>query len=755
MTGPGIVGQAVGRVEGPAKVTGRTLYSADVALPGMLWGRCLRSPMPHAQILSIDTAQARALAGVRAVLTAADLPDVRLGRMCTDMPALARDVVRFAGEKVVAVAADTVEIAEAALRLIDVEYEELPAVLDPVEAMREHSPRVHDVPPSFRPAPPLLVHGEIKLAPPIPNVVMQHLCGHGDVAAGFAAAHRTFEHTMRTPSVHQGYIEPHACVVSVDSDGNVDVWLSNKGPYLSRREMAGSLGVAEDLICFRAVSVGGDFGGKGSLMDSLLCYYLSKRTGRPVKMVMSYTEELMAGNPRHASEITLRSGVDRDGRITAMSARMVFNCGAYGAFIPLVTIHGYLSAGGGYRIPHCAVEVLRVYTNTVPAGHMRSPGGPQAIFAVESHFDIVARELGLDPLEFRLRNVLTHGDVSPLGDRRDIIRGRETLAAAARAAGWDAPKAPNVGRGIGMYEEAPGTFGLSNVTVTIGTDGRISVLTGAPDNGAGFYTVLQQMVADLLQVPIEDVSVAHGDTSTAAFEFGASGSRLTTTAGIAAEAAVCELMTALRILAARRLNCDASRIIMQSGRFRAQDSSGPEFDLRTLMAWSAERGHAPLTANGANQPGTSDITCFAAQIAEVEVDRETGQVQVRQFVTAHDVGTVVNPLGHQGQIEGGVIQGIGQALSEHLMVRDGIVTSSHLGDYKMPTVRDIPELKTVLLTSEQGLGPFAVKAIGEMSCAAVPAAIANAVFDAVGVRVLELPITAEKIRAGLRARSPR
>jgi CO/xanthine dehydrogenase Mo-binding subunit len=748
------IGQPAGHIEGPAKVTGRALYTADVTLPGMLWGKCLRSPFPHARILSIDVSQARQLPGVHAVLTSADLPEARLGRFLLDIPVLARDRVRFIGEKVVAVAAESPDIAEEALTLIDVEYEELPAVFDPLAAMQDTAPRVHEHPDAYThpPIPEAFLHGgQAEFFPSIPNVVSQVFYRHGDLNAGFAQADRVFEHTFFVPSVHQGYIEPHACVVSIESNGKVNVWLSDKTPFIARGQFAAALGVSEERIRVNPVAIGGDFGGKGSLMDSVLCYYLAQHSGRPVKMVMPYTEELMAGNPRHSAVLTFRSGVNLDGRLTARQAKLVFNCGAYGAFVPLHTVHGGVHAGGPYRVPHIEIACLRVYTNTVPAGHMRAPGAPQTIFAVESHMDMIAHELGLDPLEFRLRNVLAEGDASPLGEHWQHIRGKETLLAAAQAAGWNTEKAPYVGRGIGMYDREPGAFGPSSATLSIDAEAKLTLLTGAADTGTGSYTVLQQIVAEELQAPLSTVTVVQGDTDTAAFEVGAGGSRFTHTAGQATLAAARELKQALMSLAAQRLGCTLEQVQAQPGRFVTDD--GRSLELAILMAWAAEHGAAPLTRTGSYLPGNPvEVTSFCAQVAEVEVDPETGQVRLRKLVTAHDVGTIINPLTHQGQIEGGVVQGVGQALTEHLQVQDGAVTTLHLGDYKLPTAMDIPELTTVLVESKAGPAPYAGKAVGELSNVAVPAAIANAVFDAVGVRLTELPITAEKVYAGLRAK---
>jgi CO/xanthine dehydrogenase Mo-binding subunit len=730
-------------VEGPAKVTGRAQYAADITLPGIVWGRCLRSPFPHARILSIDTSRARQLPGVHAVITAADLPDVRIGRRLWDVPVLARDRVRFTGEKVAAVAAETPEIAEEALLLIDVEYEELPAVFDPLEALNEGAPVLHPDRASYR--------GIADPLPPIANVPARTVHAHGDIEAGFAEAARTFEHTFVVPSVHHGYIEPHACAVEIGPDGKIDIWLSNKTPFVMRGLFAAAIDVPEERVRMNPVYIGGDFGGKGSLMDAVVCYYLAERAGRPVKMVMNYTEELMAANPRHAAVMTFRTGVTEDGRITARQARLLFNSGAYGGFTPLLPLHGYVHAGGPYRVPNIEIEAFHAYTNTVPAGHMRSPGGPQVVFALESHMDMVAHELGLDPLEFRLRNVLVDGDTAPTGQHWKDIRAKETLEAAAKAIGWRSEKPANVGRGIAMYDREPGFLGLGVTKLSIDAGAKLTLVTGAPATGTGSHTIFQQMVAEEFQVPLADVAIVQGNTDTETFGH-VGGSGVTLTIGNAVMAATAELKAALAALAAQVMGRAAEDVRFDAGGFVSAD--GESLSLSQLMAQAGAFEELPLTRVGnATTRGPSEVTSFCAQAAEVEVDTETGQVTVRKFVTAHDVGTVINPLTHQGQIEGGLVQGLGQAVTERLAAEYGGVTALNLGDYKLPTIADIPELQTVLIESKTGPAPYASKAIGELSNVAVPAAIANAVFAAAGVRLTELPVTAEKVYAALRART--
>lgn len=722
-----IVGQPIGRLDGVEKVSGAARFSADVALPNLAWGKALRSPLPHARIRRIDTSKARALPGVLAVLTAADLPDVLVGRRMFDMPILARDRVRFIGEKVAVVAAVDAEIAEEALALIDVEYEDLPAIIDLTKALDPDAPVVHENPGAYEGAPKERPH---------PNVQSVLRFKLGDIDAGFRAADRIFEHTFRTQLAHQGYLEPHAGVVAIDADGRVQVWASNKMPYRLKELMALALELPQERIRVNLTPIGGDFGGKGSVMDLPLAYHLARATGRPVKMVMRYAEELMAGNPRHPSVITLKTGVTRDGRIVARQAKALFNSGAYAAFKPAPTVHlGGASMGAGvYSIPHLLIESYCVYTNSIPCGHARSPGEPQMVFAGESHMDMIAADLGLDPAEFRRRNLLKDGDRLANGHHLEHVRAKETLEAALEASGWSAPKGPFIGRGVAMTHRHIGV-GFTNARVRLESDGTVNLLIGLPDTGTGAHLVLRQIVAEVLGLEIDGVKVELATTDVFETDSGVGGSRVTHTGGRAAYHAAEKLKEAITQEAARLGTPGASLASIAQAAAR---------DGRTLEAsyFYDAKSHA-------------DVTSFTAQVAEVAVDPATGQVSVRHFTTTHDVGTVINPIGHQGQIEGGFIQGLGYALMEELPTEDGRISTLNLGDCKLPTIADIPPLKTVLLEDAVGPGPFRAKAIGEGSISAVAPAIANAVADACGVRLLDLPITAEKVYFALKAKEQR
>lgn len=742
----GKIGQPLGRIEGPAKVTGEAKYTADVLLPGMIWGKVLRSPLPHAKIVSIDTQEAEQMPGILAVLTAKDLPDLLTGRLVYDMPVLAIDRVRFIGEKVAVVAAEDPDMAEDALASIDVEYEEMPAVFDAHEAMKSEAPLLH---PDYR----SYAHAPQKFFSDIPNVHSHVTWELGDIDKGFALAKRVFEHTFNTPAVHQGYIEPHASVVAIDPDGRVNVWISNKMPVRARELLADVIEIPEERIVVHLAQIGADFGGKGSLMDAPLCYHLAKRTGRPVKMVMTYTEELMAGNPRHPTSIFLRTGVTEEGQIVARQAKVVFNSGAYAAFkpVPFVNIPGAKDAAGVYGTPHIRIDAYSVYANCVPSGHFRAPGDLQVNFAVESSMDMIAEDLGLDRLEFRKQNLLKDGDWVPGGPQLEEVRVAETLAAAVKASSWNQPKSqPNRGLGLAVSHRLIGT-GEANTQLTLQEDGTIQVLTPVPEVGTGAHTILQQIVAETLFLPLDQVRV---ETASEIFktDSGSGASRVTYVGGQVVQQAAGELMKLILAAGAKGLGCAENEVVFEGGRVVHSESEG-SLSLAEVAKLGGDGKSALRVKKLLNLSEGPPITTFTAQVVELEVDPETGQIRLLDVVTAHDVGTIINPLGHQGQIEGGLLQGVGFGLIEELRMEDGQVSTLNLGDYKLPNIRDIPPLTTVLVEEELGPAPFHGKAIGESSITPTGAAIANAVYDAVGVRFHDLPITAEKVYWALQQHS--
>jgi carbon-monoxide dehydrogenase large subunit len=698
-----MIGAPVPRIEGPDKVTGRTRFAADIELPGMLWGKILRSPHPHARIRRVDAAAAWSVPGVKAVVTGQDAPGHLMGKVLRDMPVLCWDRVRYVGDRIAAVAAETPEAAEEALLRIDVDYEVLPAVFDPIEAMRPEAPLLHDDVASYAGA-PLDV-----LARDVHNGQTRLAWAKGDVVAGFRQADVILEHSFAVPSRHQGYLEPFASIISIDDDGRIQAWCSSKAPFRARVQLAQALGLWGEHIRVNVVAVGGDFGGKGDARDLPIAYLLAKMAQRPVKIVMSYWEELTASNPTHPTVVTIRSGVTRDGRLTAREVRTVHASGAYGAMKPRSFLSTSHYVGGGYNVPNTSFEFLQVYTNTTPGGYFRAPGAHQYTFALERHTDLLAREIGMDPAAFRRLNLVASGDEDAIGRPLRVADVRQVLDAALEAGRWGEPKTePGRGKGVAIFGRQIGG-GAAGVVLTAEADGTFTLLSPTVDVGTGTHTIEQQIVANEMDVPLSWVRVRQGDTDSTPFDEGPRASRVTYTEGHAVMQA-CEQM-------------------------RRAISDGTTLPLTITVAYDA--------------PQPEDVMYFSAQVAEVDVDRETGQVKVIKVVTAHDVGTIINPQAHQGQIDGGFVTGLGLAVTEELVSEGGQILNGHLGEYKLPTIADIPPLETVLVYTSSGEGPYQAKAIGELANNATAAAIANAVADAVGCQLFELPITAERVYAAL------
>jgi CO/xanthine dehydrogenase Mo-binding subunit len=727
-------------VEGEGKVTGQTKYAADLPFENLLWAKVLRASVPHARIVNIDTSKAKALKGVRAVLTGADVKDIYVGTRVKDQPVLAFDRVRMAGDAVAAVAADSEEIAEEAIGLIDVQYEDLPYVEDPVEALKPSAPLIHDD------------RGKYKNAPKLPEGVSPHnlqsyvLWKNGDIEAGFQKAARVFEHTFRTPLSHHGYLEPCACTVQVHDDGRVEVWASNKGPWGLREQMAEDFGLEKGKIKVHIVHVGGDFGAKASLIDVPVAYYLSKATKQPVKLVFDYTDELLAGGHRHPAVLALRTGVDQNGHFTAVKATIHFSGGAYGSqkANPQVTVLGGRRLASMYRVPAISCETYCSYTNQVPCTQTRTPGSPQVVFAFESQVDIIAKEMGIDALELRRRNILHDGDANPMGEKwTDILMG-EVLERVVKTSGWKKNGAKkNRGWGMALYDRGT-PEGKASSALTLEADGRVNILTGVPDVGPGYYTVSQQMVCETLGLPPEKVGVVFKDTDSLPFDPGTGGSKQTNTSGHAVNQSAHEVREKLVALAARELGCHPEEIRQEGGKLTAPNKKSTTMEKMIVLAVK-ENGGPVFHLTNFVPKDMPKVTGFAAQVAEVEVDPNTGRVRVLNLTTAHDTGTVLNHLTLTGQIEGGIITGLGFALMEENPMIDGKIASLTMGEFKLPCIADVPPLKTVLVESPTGPTPFGGKAIAENPNVPTAAAIANAVADACGARIFDLPLSPEKV----------
>lgn len=702
------------RIDGEAKTTGATKYTADLDLPGALQAAFVRSPYPHARIVSVDTSRARALAGVRAVLTGADVRGARLGRRLQDWPVLCWDRVLFIGDRVAAVAAETGEIADEAVRLIAVEYEELSALLDMEDALRADAPALHPDAATYR---FLEGRGE-RPAVPHPNHQGHVTESHGDVDAAFARAARIFEHEFTTPRIHQAPLEPRAAIVWLEGD-RVRVVSTNKAPFNLRDQMATTLGLVRERIIVDNGTIGGDFGAKGLSTDEFVLYHLAKATGHPVRAVTRYADELTTTNPRHSSRIRLRTGVDAEGRIVAHESHALFDGGAYAAGKPTVRlmVEGGVSTLEGYRVPAARHEAATVYTNQVPGGHMRAPGQPQNVFASESHLDLIARELGITPLELRRRNVARAGDPTTTGEPWHGPDLGALLDRAATEIGADAPRTAGRGIGFALGVRHVGR-GSTTISLRLDRDGTIEARTGVGDQGGGQHTLIQRIVAATLGVDPLTVRVRRLSTE-GPQDPGIGGSRVTPVHGGAALAAA----QALKEKLGGRSVADVAHAL----------SAGEGLEVSTKFdATAADHG-------------------ACAHAIEVAVDAATGAVRVLRAVIAVDIGRVINPVALRGQLEGGFVYGLGQALTEDLALSDGRVRAANLGDYKLPTIADVPPLRIVHLSDDHGVGPYGARSAGELVNPGVPAAVANAVHDASGARVRTLPITAERVWRALRA----
>src|SRR5881296_717076 len=752
---PRVVGKSLPRMDGAGKVTGTAVYAADFALPGMLVGKVFRSTEPHARIMRLDTARARALPGVRAVMTAADVPDVRYGGALKDETVFARSKVRYVGQPVAAVAATTPEAADAALAAIEVVYESLPAVLDLDAALAPGAPLIHEEWASYTAIPILHRDG---------NVCNRARIVVGDVERGFEEADRIFEHRFRTGMVHQGYTEPRAAVAAWDSSGQVTVWSNTQLPFEVQNTLAEILQMPPSKIRVVVPGVGGGFGGKLRVGVEHFAAFLARKSGRPVRVATTSEEELTAAYPRQGSIVELKTGVTKDGRITAKAGRIWLDTGAFAGSGPGVASVATLVLAGPYRISNLHLEGFAVYTNKTNCGSFRAPSGPQANFAVESQMDIIADALGLDPLVLRLKNIVREGEEGPTGQVLTAVGLEECLRRAADAIGWR-DRRPEAGRGKGI---ACGwwttTGGSSGVYVKVNPDGTVALNTGAAEIGTAALTGAAQVLAEDLGVQLADINVVSADTLSTPYDFGAQGSRTAFAVGNACRAAVADLKRQILALASKHLGVEEHALALREGSVVGE---GKRTTLGELARISQASGGGLIAHGTFVAPPTPydakrveghvypafHSPSFHAHAADLSVDAETGEITIHRYVVAQDVGFAVNPAAIEGQIEGGVAQGLGQALSEEIVYENGRVLNANLTDYKMPTTLDVPRVESILVQHPTLVGPFGAKGVGEPPNIEPPAAIANAVASATGVRITTLPITAEKVALALRARA--
>ena len=735
-----VIGKSHPRIDALEKVTGRATYAADVSLPGMLVCKVLSSTRSHARIVSIDTSKAERLPGVRGIITGKDFPDIYFGSgAMKDRRIMAREEVFYIGEPVAAVAADDEMTAREALELVEIEYRDLEAVVDPLKALDPGATAVH---------PDLASFEGYAFSMGGNNCALLD-ADRGDVDQAFGEADHVFEETYRTQAINQGFLEPMACVVNHEANGRLTVWASTQGPYQIRAQLASVLDIPLSRIKVIPMEMGGGFGAKLRLALEAFPALLAMKTGHPVKLVSTREEVFTLNGPRLATNIYLKTGVMNDGRIVAREAYSVFDVGAYLGAGPN---SGIGHALGPYRIANYRLRSYGVYTNKIYVGSYRASGVADMTFAVESHMDSIAHQLGIDPVDFRASNAVREGDTSVSGaavPRNGLL---ETLQAVKERLGL--PKKLPEGRGVGiaLCEWRSGS-GPSTAAISVNEDGTISLLTGSVDI-SGSDTALAQIAAEALGLRLEEVVVAKRDTDMAPFTGPSGGSRIVYSQGKAVQLAAQDARGKLLALAAERFGVPPDALACAGGRVYVQDNPPQGLSLAQLARMSLTSRGGPIVGQAALS-SMPYAPVFNTQGVEVVVDRETGQVKITRFVQAQDVGVAVNPMGVEGQMEGGAVQGIGRALSEELLIdpATGRVRNPSLATYLMPLAVDMPEIENILINVPTNDGPFGARAVAESPGFGPPAAIANAVFDAVGVRIYELPLTAERVLAALQGRS--
>ena len=728
------------RVDAADKVTGHATYAGDVYLPEMLMCKVLTSTRSHARIAGIDTSEAERLPGVRAVITGRHFPDVHFGSgALRDRYVMARDEVFYIGEPVAAVAADDEVTALEALDLIRVEYEELDRVVDPLESIDPNSTVVHPDLPEF---------DGFGFAMGGNNCTMLD-ADRGDVDEAFQSADHVIEETYHTQPINQGFLEPMACVANLEANGRLTIWASTQGPYQVRAQLASVLDVPIGRIKVIAMELGGGFGAKLRLALEAFPALLSMKTNRPVKLVNTRQETFTLNGPRLETNIYLKTGVTNDGRIVGREARSVFDVGAYLGAGPN---SGVGHALGAYDIPNFRLRSYGVYTNKLYVGSYRASGVADMTFAVESHMDVIAHKLGMDPWEFRARNALKEGDTNVSGAAVPSNGLKEVMDALKErmALPKKLPSTDREGRGVGIaVGEWRSGSGPSTASISVNEDGTVSLLTGSVDI-SGSDTSLAQIAAESLGLGLEQVIVAKRDTDLAPFTGPSGGSRIVYSQGKAVQMAAEDARSKLLALAADRLGVQAEALECKGGWVYVQDNPPQSVGLGQLARLSLSARGGPIVGS-ASLSSMPYAPVFNAQGAEVLVDRETGQVKVTRFVQAQDVGLAVNPMGVEGQLEGGAVQGIGRALSEEILIDadTGEVRNQSLATYLMPLALDMPQIENILVEVPSEDGPFGLRAVAEPPGFGPPAAIANAIYDAVGVRIRTLPLTAERVLAAL------
>jgi CO/xanthine dehydrogenase Mo-binding subunit len=744
------VGTRPVRHDGFDKVTGRAAFGADFSLPGMLFGAVLRSPHAHARILSIDTSAAAAVPGVKAIVTGADIPRtdkkvwlggegaLDLGDMGDNL--LAHEKALYNGHAVAAVAASTLDAAREAARQIRVEYDVLEPVMGLDRALAQDAPILH---------PDLVTTGKPVSETQGPtNIAARMELRRGDVDAGFSEAAVIVEHEFRTSMVHQGYIEPHACVARVGADGRVVLWTSTQGPFLARDACAGILGLDAAKIRVISSEIGGGFGGKIPVYLEPLAILLSQRSGQPVKMVMDRDDVFRATGPTSGCHIVMKLGAKRDGTLVAATVSMWYEAGAYrGSPFGAAA----MCALACYNVPHFFVESCDVVVNKPKVAAYRAPGSPMATFATESLMDELARRLEMDPMALRLKNAVASGDHAPYGPKYGPIGLRQVLEAARDHPHWSAPLKTNQGRGLacGFWFNA----GMnSSAMVSLDSDGSATVVTGNPDIG-GTRVAQALMVAEELRIPVDRVRPIVADTDTAGYTDLTAGSRVCYATGMAVIRAAEDVREQLRLRAAKIWKIEPDQVVWENGQMRSlvEGDDKQPMTVSALAATLAKTG-GPIVGRAAiNAPMAGPS--FAAHICDIEVDPETGCSKVVRYTAVQDVGKAVHPSFVEGQMQGGAVQGIGWALNEEYVYNvSGVMQNAGFLDYRMPVASDLPMIDAVIVEVANPSHPYGVRGVGEVPIVPPLAAVANAMRGATGIRFTELPMSPPRVLAEIEAR---
>jgi CO/xanthine dehydrogenase Mo-binding subunit/aerobic-type carbon monoxide dehydrogenase small subunit (CoxS/CutS family) len=750
-----VVGHPVPRIDGTEKVTGRARYVTDLLAPGMLHAKVLRSPHAHARIVRIDTARARAMPGVVTVLAGADLTwcDPYFGPAFRDRPILAIDVVRYEGEPVVAVAAVDETTAAAALDVVEVDYEPLPAVITLEEALAPNAPLVHA-------SEPAAGHfADLSTLRPVPgtNLCHQFHYDRGDAAAALANVDVIVEDTFRFPAVQHYAMEPHAALASWDETSVLTVWASTQNPYSVRVELAKMFGLPLSRIRIVVPHLGGGFGSKTYAKLEPLASALARAAGRPVRVAASAAEAFQTVR-RCAARVTVRAGFRRDGTLVTVECRAHYDVGAYADIGPRVVQKATYTATGPYRVPHVTLDSAAVYTNTTPGGAFRGFGVPQLVWALESLLDVAADRLDRDPVDLRRQNLLGHGEEFAPGDTPIDGKFEESLARAADAIAWTQESASDRGRGVAAMLKASVAPSVSEAIVRLHADGSVTVLASAVEMGQGTRTVLAQIAAEVLAVPVTRVTVIPPDTAVTPYDQTTSSSRSTAMTGRAVQVAAEDVREQLLRIASEHVGLPARELVLEDS---AVQTASRRISYSEILALRFGMGGGELIGRGVVAPGRSAAPLggstpfweMAVGAAEVSIDDETGAVQVERYVSVADVGRAVNPLLLEAQDEGGVVQGLGHTLFEEMVYEDGHLLNGSLLLYRVPRADDVPpRLECRFVENADGSGPFGAKGAGEGSLVPVSAAIANALARLTGVRLRDLPLTPERVWRALRAR---